>query len=87
MVSVYSEKNEATSSTVQLPAVFRAPVRPDIVQFVHTNVRKNSRQPYAVSKGAGKCNLTTPTVKLCMCQLAAVVLVIEVVYVSMLHTL
>ena len=57
MVSVYSEKNEATSSTVQLPAVFRAPVRPDIVQFVHTNVRKNSRQPYAVSKGAGKCYL------------------------------
>merc|ERR1712212_86543 len=53
MVSVYSEKNEATSSTVQLPAVFRAPVRPDIVQFVHSNVRKNSRQPYAVSKGAG----------------------------------
>jgi len=53
MVSVYSEKNEATNTTVQLPAVFRAPVRPDVVQFVHTNVRKNSRQPFAVSKGAG----------------------------------
>ena len=67
MVSVYSEKNEATSSTVQLPAVFRAPVRPDIVQFVHTNVRKNSRQPYAVSKGAGKCNITSPRVVLVTC--------------------
>ena len=67
MVSVYSEKNEATSSTVQLPAVFSAPVRPDIVQFVHTNVRKNSRQPYAVSKGAGKCNLVIhPCMKLYM---------------------
>jgi len=54
MVSVYSEKNETTGATVQLPAVFRAPVRPDIVQFVHTNVRKNKRQPYAVSKQAGE---------------------------------
>ena len=86
MVSVYSEKNEATSSTVQLPAVFRAPVRPDIVQFVHTNVRKNSRQPYAVSKGAGKRNITSSTVKLYACLLPAVVLLTEVVYVSILNT-
>lgn len=53
MVSVYTEKTEGTGTTVQLPAVFRAPVRPDIVRFVHTNIRKNTRQPYAVSKGAG----------------------------------
>ena len=86
MVSVYSEKNEATSSTVQLPAVFRAPVRPDIVQFVHTNVRKNSRQPYAVSKGAGKCNITSPTVELQLRSLPAVVCATKVVYVSMLNT-
>jgi len=53
MVSVFTEKTEETGTTVQLPAVFRAPVRPDIVRFIHTNVRKNTRQPYAVSKKAG----------------------------------
>nr|WP_272689924.1 50S ribosomal protein L4 [Providencia sp. PROV020] len=36
-----------------MPAVFRAPIRPDIVNFVHTNMRKNKRQPYAVSELAG----------------------------------
>jgi len=38
---------------VPLPAVFIAPIRPDIVQFVHTNLSKNKRQPYAVSEKAG----------------------------------
>merc|ERR1711963_1158158 len=33
--------------------VFLAPIRPDIVQFVHTNMRKNARQAYAVSDAAG----------------------------------
>lgn len=37
-----------------MPAVFKAPIRPDVVNFVHTNMRKNSRQPYAVSELAGK---------------------------------
>ncbi|KIZ07413.1 60S ribosomal protein L4 [Monoraphidium neglectum] len=36
-----------------LPAVFTAPIRPDIVRTVHTNMAKNSRQPYAVSMKAG----------------------------------
>jgi len=38
---------------VHLPSVLVAPIRPDIVQFVHTNVAKNSRQAYAVSEAAG----------------------------------
>merc|ERR1719375_2533775 len=38
---------------VELPAVFLAPIRPDIVQFVHTSMNKNTRQAYAVSKWAG----------------------------------
>jgi large subunit ribosomal protein L4e len=38
---------------VLLPAVFRAPIRPDIVHFVHTNIAKNKRQPYAVAVEAG----------------------------------
>merc|ERR1712240_457862 len=41
------------ASQVTLPAVFKAPIRPDVVNFVHTNMRKNNRQPYAVHKHAG----------------------------------
>ena len=33
--------------------MFRAPIRTDVVNFVHTNVRKNKRRPYAVSREAG----------------------------------
>jgi large subunit ribosomal protein L4e len=36
-----------------LPAVFTAPIRPDIVSFVHNNINKNKRQAYAVSRLAG----------------------------------
>jgi large subunit ribosomal protein L4e len=36
-----------------MPDVFTAPIRPDIVGFVHTNMRKNSRQAYAVKLEAG----------------------------------
>ncbi|KAJ8899835.1 hypothetical protein K2173_019538 [Erythroxylum novogranatense] len=45
----------ATDSTVTvaLPDVMKASIRPDIVNFVHSNISKNSRQPYAVSKRAG----------------------------------
>jgi len=53
LVSVYSEKNESTGTTIALPAVFKAPIRPDVVNFVHMNISKNSRQPYAVNKDAG----------------------------------
>ena len=52
LVTVYNEKNEATQSQIKLPAVFRAPIRPDIVNFIHDQVRKNKRQPYAVAKEA-----------------------------------
>ncbi|KAG2262406.1 hypothetical protein Bca52824_069485 [Brassica carinata] len=41
------------STTVCLPDVMTAPVRPDIVNFVHAQISNNSRQPYAVSKRAG----------------------------------
>lgn len=53
LVNVYNEKRELTGTTIKLPAIFRAPVRTDIVQFVHTNIRKNKRQPYGVSRAAG----------------------------------
>merc|ERR1712080_87198 len=48
-----SDKNAPTGTSVCLPAVFRAPVRPDIVSFIHHGVAKNKRQPYCVSKLAG----------------------------------
>lgn len=36
-----------------MPTVFMSPVRPDLVRYVHTNMAKNHRQPYAVSTKAG----------------------------------
>lgn len=39
--------------SVPLPDVFQAPVRLDIVRFVHDNLERNTRQPYAVSEEAG----------------------------------
>ena len=56
LITVYSEKNEATEAPVCLPAVFKAPIRPDIVSFIHHEVAKNNRQAYAVNKDAGKFN-------------------------------
>jgi len=53
VLSVFSLSGEKTSTT-PLPAVFEAPIRPDVVQFVHTNMNKNNRQAYAVSIVAGK---------------------------------
>ncbi|PIO16453.1 hypothetical protein AB205_0061370, partial [Aquarana catesbeiana] len=48
LITVYSEKGETSGKNVTMPAVFKAPIRPDIVNFVHTNLRKNSRQPFSV---------------------------------------
>ncbi|XP_050401420.1 60S ribosomal protein L4 [Patella vulgata] len=53
LVSVYNEKGERTGTNIALPAVFRAPIRPDVVNFVHFEMLKNTRQPYAVSQKAG----------------------------------
>jgi large subunit ribosomal protein L4e len=48
-ISVQSSvADEEPVKQVELPAVFLAPIRPDIVQFVHTSMNKNKRQPYAV---------------------------------------
>jgi hypothetical protein len=55
LISVYFEKGDATKSSVCLPAVFKAPIRPDIVSFIHHEVSKNRRQPYSVSQAAGTC--------------------------------
>jgi len=53
LVSVFSLTGDKAGETT-LPEVMTAPMRPDIVQFVHTNMAKNNRQAYAVSPWAGK---------------------------------
>merc|ERR1712183_227558 len=56
LISVFNEQGEV-SSQVTLPAVFKAPIRPDVVHFVHSNMAKNSRQPYAVSQTCRSSNI------------------------------
>ena len=53
LITIYDEAGKATSSNIKLPAVFTAPIRPDIVNFVHFEMKKNAQQPYAVSLEAG----------------------------------
>jgi len=53
LVSVYDEKGDATGRQITTPAVLLAPIRPDVVSFVHMEMLKNGRQPYAVSTKAG----------------------------------
>ena len=52
LVSVFSPTG-GSAGELPLPAVFAAPIRPDVVRFVHTNVAKNKRQVYAVAPEAG----------------------------------
>jgi len=55
-VSVYSAEGEASEAikSLPMPDVFLAPIRPDVVHFVHSNMAKNKRQAYCVNKYAGK---------------------------------
>jgi len=53
LISVYSTKNEQGGINICLPAVFKAPIRPDIVSFIHHEIAKNKRQPYCVNVDAG----------------------------------
>jgi large subunit ribosomal protein L4e len=54
LVSVFDSANAGNVvSQANLPAVMTAPIRPDIVNYVHNLMSKNSRQAYAVSKLAG----------------------------------
>lgn len=53
LVTVFSLTGPKSGETT-LPEVMTAPLRPDIVQFVHTNLNKNARQAYGVNIYAGK---------------------------------
>ncbi|KAJ2055957.1 60S ribosomal protein L4B [Coemansia sp. S146] len=54
VVSVFGLNGSKLDATVPLPSVFTAPIRPDLVQFVHKNMAKNRRQPYAAKQQAGE---------------------------------
>jgi len=55
VVSVYSrETGSEIVDSVPMPAVFTAPIRDDIVHFVHTNMAKNRRQAHGVYRLAGR---------------------------------
>jgi large subunit ribosomal protein L4e len=54
LVSVYTDKNEVIKdTTIALPAIFKAPIRPDVVNEVHQLMRRNARQAYSVNAEAG----------------------------------
>lgn len=54
LVQVYDNNGKPVKDKqVPLPAVFSSPLRPDIVRDVFTNMAKNRRQAYAVSRVAG----------------------------------
>jgi large subunit ribosomal protein L4e len=54
LVGVHGADAKAkVEQNVSLPAVFTAPIRPDLIRDVHSRISKNHRQPYAVSKYAG----------------------------------
>ena len=53
LVSVISVESGEAAEQAALPAVFSAPIRPDIVRTIHTHMAKNKRQAYAVFYKAG----------------------------------
>jgi large subunit ribosomal protein L4e len=52
-VNVYSANEGISIDKVKLPNAFYSPIRIDILKFVHLNMAKNKRQPYAVNQAAG----------------------------------
>mmetsp|Transcript_7996 Transcript_7996/g.13294 ORF Transcript_7996/g.13294 Transcript_7996/m.13294 type:complete len:388 (+) Transcript_7996:46-1209(+) len=54
VVSVFDiDAADKVAGSVTLPAVFTAPIRSDVVHYVHTLMAKNKRQAYAVTARAG----------------------------------
>jgi len=55
VVSVYKSDNaKEVADSVAMPGVFTAPIRNDLVHFVHSNLAKNRRQGHAVFYKAGQ---------------------------------
>ena len=54
VVSVYKNDSADAEGSVPMPGVFNAPIRNDLVHFVHSNLAKNRRQGHAVFHKAGQ---------------------------------
>lgn len=55
VVSVYKSDNATEiAGSAAMPGVFCAPIRNDLVHFVHSNIAKNRRQGHAVFYKAGQ---------------------------------
>jgi len=55
VVSVYKSDNaKEITGSIPMPGVFSAPIRNDLVHFVHSNIAKNRRQGHAVFHKAGQ---------------------------------
>merc|ERR1719476_920837 len=52
-VSVYSTSDDSVTGSANMPTVFTAPIRDDVVQFCHANMAKNRRQGHSVYWHAG----------------------------------
>ncbi|XP_952146.1 60S ribosomal subunit protein L4/L1, putative [Theileria annulata] len=74
VVSVFSVSTEKRMGSTIMPRVFSTPLRSDLVHYVHTNMSKNKRQAYAISRmsgyqtsarswGTGRALSRTPRVK------------------------
>jgi len=53
LLNVYSCSEGLSIDQVSIPSIFHAPIRTDIIQFVHQSMSKNKRQPYSVSPHSG----------------------------------
>jgi large subunit ribosomal protein L4e len=53
LVAVNALSADAKSEQLVMPKVFLAPIRPDIVHFVHSNMNKNKRQAYGIDEKIG----------------------------------
>ena len=52
-VSVYDAESNGIDGSSNMPSVFSAPIRDDLVQFCHSNMALNRRQAHGVYYLAG----------------------------------
>ena len=59
VITVYEDNavQKPSGITCALPAVYKAPIRPDIVTMIHNEIAKNHRQPYSVNVDAGELEI------------------------------
>lgn len=53
VVTIYNLAGKPTKRSIPMPDMMLSPIRADLVNFVHTNMAKNNRQPYAVQNREG----------------------------------